>query len=151
MWPPAVATRRRWPLLPALCYPRSAMRRTSPTPSHLRDAIATTRQRIAAALGLLALGLLLGHVHPAHESEIGRFEGPVVSDDHAHASHSSRIVLDSAPCLGCRSFDEEALTAARGTLSISVDLLKRALPERSDSATRAPFAGLPATRAPPIG
>jgi len=127
------------------------MRRTSPTPSHLRDAIATTRQRIAAALGLLALGLLLGHVHPAHESEIGRFEGPVVSDDHAHASHSSRIVIDSAPCLGCRSFDEEALTAARGTLSISVDLLKRALPERSDSATRAPFAGLPATRAPPIG
>jgi len=127
------------------------MRRTPPTPSHRRDALATTRQRIAAALGLLALGLLLGHVHAAHESEIDRFEGPVVSDDHAHASHSARVVMDSAPCSGCRSYNEEALPPARGTLGASVDLLKRGLHERSDSAGLTPFAGLPATRAPPIG
>lgn len=127
------------------------MRRTPPNPSHRRDALATTRQRIAAALGLLALGLLLGHIHPAHESEIGRFEEPVVSDDDAHASHSARVVMDSAPCSGCRSSDEEALQPVRGTLGASTDLLKCGLHERSDSAGLTPFAGLPATRAPPIG
>lgn len=126
------------------------MDRTLPSIRPRGHAIASTRQRVAALLGLLALGLLFGHVHPAEESEAGHAEAPVVSDDHAHHEHSSHVVVDTAPCVACRSFDGKAIAPPRSTVSIPTDLGARALPVRREGAALTPFAGLPATRAPPI-
>jgi len=118
--------------------------------SHRGDAVVSTRQRVAAFLGLLALGFLLGHVHPAHDAETGHIDAPVVSDDHAHHEHSSHVVVDTTPCIGCRSFDEHPIAATRSEGTVQTDLVVRAFPDRRGGASRAPFAGLPATRAPPI-
>jgi len=127
------------------------MRRTLPRPSDPRDAAATPRQRIVALLGLLLLGFLVAHVHEDHGPDAGGSDAPVVSDDHAHHEHSARAVADTAACLGCRSFDDEAVALLRGALHVPIDPLGRALPRHADAARRTPFSGLPATRAPPIG
>lgn len=126
------------------------MPRTQISSSHREDAVASTRQRVAAFVGLLALGFLLGHVHPAHDAETGHVDTPVVSGDHDHHEHSSHVVVDTTPCVGCRSFDEHPIAATRSEGVVHTDLVVRALPDRAAGASRAPFAGLPATRAPPI-
>ena len=115
------------------------------------EAVAATRQRIAALVGLLALGFLLGHVHPAHDVATHADDAPpVVSDDDAHHEHSSHVAVDTAPCVGCRSCDENPIAAARQASPVATDLTAQSLPERVRGASRAPFSGLPATRAPPI-
>ena len=126
------------------------MRRTHTTPSPRHHASGSTRQRVAAVLGLLALGFLLGHVHPDLHAETNPDAAPIVSDDAAHHEHSSRNLVDTAPCVGCRSFDEKPFAPARPSTLVPIEPHARALPERSDAKTCAPFAGLPATRAPPI-
>ncbi|MCR9095988.1 MAG: hypothetical protein NXI30_17330 [bacterium] len=130
------------------------MRRMQTSSSRLHVATGTPLQRVAALLGLLALGFLVGHVHPAHVSESGSLDAsntPVVSDDHAHHEHSVHVSVDNAPCVGCRSSEEKSTPATDGGRLVPTDLVALALPERSAGAARAPFSGLPATRAPPIG
>ena len=133
------------------------MRRTQTSSSPLHVTAGSPLQRVAALLGLLALGFLVGHVHPAHVSETGSLytsdasDAPVVSGDHAHHEHSVHVSVDNAPCVGCRSFEEKSTLATDGGRLVPTDLVALALPERSAGAARAPFSGLPATRAPPIG
>lgn len=114
------------------------------------EAVSATRQRVAALLGLLALGFLLGHVHPAHGVATDADNAPAVSDDDAHHEHSYHVAVDTAPCVGCRSCDELPIAAARQASPIPTNLTAQSLPERVRGASRAPFSGLPATRAPPI-
>lgn len=124
------------------------------TPSSARsrhEAVASTRQRVAALLGLLALGFLLGHIHAAHGvADDATGAPPIVSDDHAHHEHSSHVAVDTSPCVGCRSCDEIPISATRQTGPVASDLVRRSLPQRRQGSSLAPFSGLPATRAPPI-
>ena len=56
------------------------MRRTQTSSSPLHVTAGSPLQRVAALLGLLALGFLVGHVHPAHVSETGSLYTSDASD-----------------------------------------------------------------------
>ena len=126
------------------------MRRKQPTPSSRPRGFGGPHQRVAAVLGLLALGFLLTHVHPGHDARATGDAHPAVSDDASHHDHSVHVFADTAPCLGCPSSDAKTTLATRGPSIVPADLAARIGLERTDTA-RAPFSGLPATRAPPIG
>ncbi|GEM_PF-5773539 len=116
-------------------------------------AISSPCQRVAALLGLFALVLLLGHVHPSHDAahaRSGDANGPVVSDDSAHHEHSPHATLESAPCFTCRSHGDDPVAATSGTHVTLADTRDPALHQRTDPVARAPFTGLTTTRAPPI-
>lgn len=127
------------------------MRRTPPKPSPRRVHFGPPHQRVAVALGLLALGFLLTHIHADQRLDRGHEHASSVSEDEAHHEHSIAISIDGAPCIGCRSFEEKTTDLRRGVAPPATDLRARAWSDRIERTLRTPFSGLPATRAPPVG
>ena len=127
------------------------MRRLPHNPSPRRVRFDLPPDWVAVALGLIALGFLLTHIHPDYPVDGGNEQASSVSKDEAHHEHSTAISIDGAPCIGCRSFEEETTVPRHRVEPAATDLQAHAWSDRIDRTLRTPFSGLPATRAPPVG